>query len=131
MSRGFARASRGHCRSRWGSGRLVPSFEIGLRLDGGDAETGFGTGIGAGLAWSDPSTGVEAEMRAQGLLSHHAPGLRDRGIAGSLAWDPEPSSDRDFALTLHQTVGAPAARRMNALLSRLHAGGSRGWRRWR
>ena len=101
-----------------GSGRLVLSLEIGLRLDGGDAETGFGTGIGAGLAWSDPSTGVEAEMRAQGLLSHDAPGLRDRGIAGSLAWDPEPSSDRDFALTLHQTVGAPAARRMNALLSR-------------
>ena len=71
-----------------GGGRLVPSFEIGVRHDGGDAETGYGADIGAGLAWSDPSSGVEAEVQARGLLTHEAGGLRERGIAGSLAWDP-------------------------------------------
>ncbi len=101
-----------------GGGRLVPSFEIGVRHDGGDAETGYGADIGAGLAWSDPGSGVEAEVQARGLLTHEDGGLRERGIAGSLAWDPDPSSERGFAFKLQQTVGGSATGGMNALLSR-------------
>ena len=101
-----------------GGGRLVPSFEIGVRHDGGDAETGYGADIGAGLAWSDPSSGVEAEVQARGLLTHEAGGLRERGIAGSLAWDPDPASERGFAFRLRQTVGGSATGGMNAFLSR-------------
>ena len=101
-----------------GGGRLVPSFEIGVRHDGGDAETGYGVDIGAGLAWSDPSSGVEAEVQARGLLTHEAGGLRERGIAGSLAWDPDPASERGFAFKLRQTVGGAATGGMNGLLSR-------------
>ena len=101
-----------------GGGRLVPSFEIGVRHDGGDAETGYGADIGAGLAWSDPSYGVEAEVQARGLLTHEAGGLRERGIAGSLAWDPDPASERGFAFRLRQTVGGSATGGMNAFLSR-------------
>ena len=101
-----------------GGGRLVPSFEIGVRYDGGDAETGYGVDIGAGLAWSDPSSGVEAEVQARGLLTHEAGGLRERGIAGSLAWDPDPASERGFAFRLRQTVGGAATGGMNGLLSR-------------
>ena len=41
-----------------GGGAFVPSFEIGVRHDGGDAETGFGVDIGAGLAWTDPERGL-------------------------------------------------------------------------
>ena len=101
-----------------GGGRLVPSFEIGVRHDGGDAETGYGADIGAGLAWSDPSSGVEAEVQARGLLAHEAGGLRERGIAGSLAWDPDPASERGFAFRLRQTVGGAATGGMNGFLSR-------------
>ena len=101
-----------------GGGRLVPSFEIGVRHDGGDAETGYGADIGAGLAWSDPSSGIEAEVQARGLLTHEAGGLRERGIAGSLAWDPDPASERGFAFRLRQTVGGSATGGMNAFLSR-------------
>ena len=42
---------------------LTPSMEIGLRHDGGDAETGFGADIGAGIAWADPRRGLGAELR--------------------------------------------------------------------
>ena len=101
-----------------GGGRLVPSFEIGVRYDGGDAETGYGADIGAGLAWSDPSSGIEAEVQARGLLAHEAGGLRERGIAGSLAWDPDPASERGFAFMLRQTVGWAATGGMNEFLSR-------------
>ena len=103
---------------REGGATLVPTVELGLRHDGGDAETGFGLDVGGGLAWSDPRSGLTAEVRARGLLTHEADGFGERGIAGSLGFDPDPSSDRGFALTLRQTVGASASGGMDALLGR-------------
>ena len=99
-----------------GGGSLVPGFEIGVRHDGGDAETGFGADVGAGLAWRDPARGIEAELRARGLLTHEDGGFRERGFSGSLAWDPDPDSERGPKLTLIQTVGASATSGMDALL---------------
>ena len=99
-----------------GGGSLVPGFEIGVRHDGGDAETGFGADVGAGLAWRDPARGIEAELRARGLLTHDDGGFRERGFSGSLAWDPDPDSERGPKLTLIQTVGASATSGMDALL---------------
>ena len=104
--------------SRSGRAVLPRASSSGSVTTGGDAETGFGADVGIGLAWSDPSRGVEADVRARGLVSHEASGLRERGVAGSFAWDPDPSSDRGFALTLSQTMGGPASGGMNALLSR-------------
>ena len=99
-----------------GGGSFVPGFEIGVRHDGGDAETGFGADVGAGLAWRDPALGIEAELRARGLLTHEDGGFRERGFSGSLAWDPDPDSERGPKLTLIQTVGASATSGMDALL---------------
>ena len=100
-----------------GIGSIVPSFEIGVRQDGGDAETGFGADIGAGLAWSDPAQGIEAEIRARGLLTHEDSSFRERGFTGSFAWDPDPASDLGPSLTLRQTVGASATGGADALLA--------------
>ncbi len=102
---------------RFGDGAsLVPSVELGVRRDGGDAETGFGADIGAGLAWSDPARGLSAEMRARGLLTHEDGSFSERGFAGSLAWDPAPESARGPSFSLSQTVGARATGGMEALL---------------
>ena len=49
---------------------LTPSLEIGLRHDGGDAETGFGLGLGGGIVLSHPARGLQAELRERGLLPH-------------------------------------------------------------
>ncbi len=40
-----------------GGGTLAPSLSLGLRHDGGDAETGSGVEFGAGLSWSAPAAG--------------------------------------------------------------------------
>ena len=101
-----------------GGGMLTPSVELGLRQDGGDAETGFGADIGAGLAWEDPGLGLKAEVRGRGLLTHEDEDFRERGLSGSLAWDPTPGSGLGPSLTLRQTVGASAAGGTDALLSR-------------
>ena len=101
-----------------GTATLVPRLEIGVRHDGGDAETGFGLDLGGGLAWSDPGTGVRAEVSGRGLLTHESAGFRERGIAGSFGWDPTPGSDRGPSLTLSQTMGLSAQGGADALLGR-------------
>ena len=97
---------------------LTPSIEIGLRRDGGDAETGFGADLGAGLAWVDPKTRLRVELRGRGLLTHEARDFRNLGLEGSLAWDPRPGSDRGPRLSLTQSVGASSRGGADALLER-------------
>ena len=101
-----------------GDAVLTPSLELGVRHDGGDAETGFGADIGAGLALAAPSRGLSAEIRARGLLTHEADGMREWGVSGTLAWDPAPDSDRGLSLSLSQTVGAQASGGADALFAR-------------
>ena len=98
--------------------RLTPSLEIGLRQDGGDAETGFGVDAGIGLAWSDPARGISTEFSARGLIAHEAEGFNERGVSGAFSWDSEPSSDRGLSLSLRQTLGASASGGADALLGR-------------
>ena len=97
---------------------LTPSVEIGVRHDGGDAETGLGVDIGGGLAWSDTRWGIAAEFRGRGLLTHEADGFRERGLSGSLSWDLQPASDWGPRASLTQTLGGSAGGGMNELLSR-------------
>ena len=96
---------------------LTPRMEIGLRRDGGDAETGFGADIGAGIAWQDAQRGLSAELRARGLLAHEAKGFRERELSGSFAWNPV-TGDRGPRLSLTQTVGGAAQSGADALLER-------------
>ena len=46
-----------------GGGRFTPSLEVGLRQDGGDAETGTGVELGGGLSYSEPRSGASATGR--------------------------------------------------------------------
>ena len=97
---------------------LTPRLEIGVRHDGGDAETGFGLDLGGGLALSAPKRGLQVELGGRGLLSHRSKGFRDLGFSGSLAWEGKPGSDRGAKLRLTQTVGGSSAGGADALLSR-------------
>ena len=101
-----------------GGGEMTPSLELGLRLDGGDAETGYGADIGGGMAWESRESGLRAKLSGRGLLTHESAGFREMGVAGSLTWDPDRASDRGPSLTLRQTAGAQAAGGMDALLRR-------------
>ncbi len=101
-----------------GGALLTPSVEIGLRLDGGDAETGLGADTGAAIVWEEPARGLRAEVRGRGLLTHADGHLRERGFAGSLVWNPTPASGLGPSLTVRQTIGASPSGGMDALLSR-------------
>ena len=97
---------------------VTPSFEVGVRLDGGDAETGFGADMGGGLAFADPANGLNLDMKARALLAHEASGFREWGASASFAWDPRPATDRGLALSLTRSLGASSSGGMDALLSR-------------
>ena len=101
-----------------GGSAFVPRLEMGLRHDGGDAETGAGVEVGGGVVWSDRASGLSAEVSGRGLFTHAADGFDERGLAGSLAWDPRPDTDRGLEVTLRQTMGTEATGGVGALLSR-------------
>ena len=95
---------------------LSPSLEVGLRQDSGDAETGFGMDLGAGLSWNDPEQGITATVKGRTLLSHGAEDFQDQGLALSFSWQPSPSN-RGASLSLSHAVGLPAEGGMAALLN--------------
>ena len=66
----------------------VGGVKVLRRITGGDAETGFGADIGAGIAWKGSKCGFSAELRGRGLLIHDSKGFRERGLSRSLGWDP-------------------------------------------
>ncbi len=101
-----------------GGGTLTPSFELAARHDGGDAETGFGVDVGAGVAYADPSSGVTEDLCGRGLVAHAASGFREVGFSGSLAFDPTPFSGRGPSLGLVRSVGASATGGAEALYRR-------------
>ena len=62
-------------------GSLEPTFELGLRHDGGDAETGYGIDIGGGLRWNDPALGLSAEFSGRGLARPRGGGVPGTGAS--------------------------------------------------
>ena len=86
-----------------GGGTLTPSGQIGLRHDGGDAETGTGLELGGGLTFSRGPFEIGASARA--LLAHEDSDYREWGASGRLRLNPS-ESGRGLSLTLAPVVGA-------------------------
>ena len=88
-----------------GGGTLTPSLEAGLRHDGGDAETGTGVELGAGLRYADPGSGLTVEGSVRTLVAHEASGYEEWGASGSVRLDPG-ASGHGLSLTLRPAWGA-------------------------
>ena len=98
---------------------LTPSFELGARLDGGDAETGLGVDLGGSLAFAAPKQGVALDFKARGLDRPRGAGLPRMGRERPrFTWDPRPKTDRGLALRLRQGWGGSPTGGMDALLGR-------------
>ena len=109
-------ASRGYRFQRGLS--LQPSLEVGLRRDGGDAETGAGVDLGGGLIVSDRLTGLSADVRVRMLLVHQDQGFRDRGVSLSFGYNPTPSTPLGFMAKLTPSWGGQATSGAQALWGR-------------
>ena len=97
---------------------LRPSVEVGLRHDGGDAETGAGLDVGGGLVVSDTSTGLAVDLRVRMLALHQADGFRERGMALSLSYNPTPRTPLGLTARVAPSWGGQATRGAEALWGR-------------
>ena len=88
-----------------GGQTLTPTLEVGLRHDGGDAETGTGIELGAGVRYADPALGLTVEGKARGLLAHEDTDYREWGASGSVRIAPD-AAGRGLSLTLTPAWGA-------------------------
>ena len=71
-----------------GGAVLTPSLELGLRHDGGDAETGFGVEIGGEVLYTDASLGLTLGVHGRGMLVHEDADYREWGARGTVQVDP-------------------------------------------
>lgn len=84
---------------------LTPSVEIGIRQDGGDAETGRGIDLGGGLVVQDPNSGLQIDLRMRTLLVHEAEGFTERGISIAVGWNPTPQTPLGFSANITPAWG--------------------------
>ena len=102
---------------RLGDHGVTPKLEVGVRRDGGDAETGFGVEVGGGIGWLHPRLGLSLDLEGRTLLAHEADGRRDLGFSAALAFDPNPQSRRGPKLSLRQDFGGQATGGLDALFA--------------
>ena len=99
------------------SSTLTPSLELGIRKDGGDAETGIGADIGGGFTYSNIETGITFDGRVRSLVAHEDAEFKDWGASVTLGWDSRPSSESGFIMSLGHDWGEIAGDDESALMS--------------
>ena len=87
---------------------LRPALELGVRHDGGDAETGAGVELGGGVAWSDAATGLSIEAKARMLVAHADSDYEEWGASASARLDPG-ERGRGLSFSLAPTIGASSS----------------------
>ena len=92
-----------------GGQMLVPSLEVGLRHDGGDAETGAGIEVGGSVRYADPKLGFTVEAKMRGLIAHEDADYAEWGAGASLRFDPG-AGGRGLSLSLSPAWGAATGR---------------------
>ena len=68
---------------------FTPSAEVGLRHDGGDAETGTGLEVGGGVRYTAGALTIEGQVRT--LIAHEDGGYKEWGASGAIRITPSPS----------------------------------------
>ncbi len=85
-----------------GGAAFTPSVELGMRLDGGDGETGAGVELGGGLDYAHPALGLSADVAGRVLLAHEG-ATEDWSVGGAVRL--EPASGRGPSLRLAPSYG--------------------------
>ncbi len=91
-----------------GGGVFTPGLELGLRHDGGDAETGTGVELGGRLSWADPETGLGMDLNVRALVAHEDSKYREWGASGAVRLAPG-ERGRGLSFSLAPTWGAPGS----------------------
>lgn len=102
---------------------LTPSIEVGIRQDGGDAETGRGMDLGAGVTLADGVTGLAVDIRVRRVVVHEADGFAESGTSISISYNPTPSTPLGFTARVSPAWGGEAMSGAEALWGHESMGG--------
>ncbi|MYI25831.1 MAG: leucine-rich repeat protein, partial [Gammaproteobacteria bacterium] len=91
-----------------GGRSLAPNVELGLRHDAGDAETGTGLELGAGVRYRDAAMGLSIEVKARSFIAHQNEAYREWGASAAVRFDPA-TPGRGLMLTLKPSWGHAAS----------------------
>ena len=91
-----------------GGATVRPSLELGVRHDGGDAETGTGVEVGGGVAFTDADSGLSIEARARMLVAHADSDYEEWGASATARLDPG-ARGRGLSFSLAPTIGATSS----------------------
>lgn len=89
-----------------GGSMITGTLELGALSDAGDAETGAGAELGAGLAWQHPG-GIDIQARGHMLLTHQESEFEQWGASVSVTFDWGTQGEGLF-FVLAPSWGAPA-----------------------
>ena len=90
-----------------GGGSFIPTLELGLRHDGGDAETGTGVEVGGRLSYAS-AWGLSIEAAIRSLVAHQDTDYREWGASAALRFDPG-HQGRGFTASIVPTWGQAAS----------------------
>ena len=91
-----------------GGGVFTPGLEVGLRHDGGDAETGTGIEFGGRVSWTDLVSGLSVEARVRTLVAHEDSDYEEWGASGTIRFDPGVAG-QGLTFSLAPTYGAASS----------------------
>ena len=90
---------------RFGSRTITPSVELGVRQDGGDAETGLGLETGFGIVYAEPRLSLMVDATLNLLVAHQDSRYKEWGFTGSVRFDPG-LAGRGLSLTMMPSLGS-------------------------
>ena len=88
-----------------GGRSITPSVELGVRRDGGDAETGLGLETGLGIVYADPAFGLMVDATLHLLMAHQDSRYDEWGFSGALRFAPG-AAGRGLSLNVTPSFGA-------------------------
>ena len=91
-----------------GGATIRPLLELGVRYDGGDAETGAGVEVGGGVAYADAASGLSVDARARMLAAHADSDYEEWGASATVRLDPG-ETGRGLSLSLAPTIGTASS----------------------
>ncbi len=91
-----------------GGATIRPLLELGVRYDGGDAETGAGVEVGGGVAYADAASGLSVDARARMLAAHADSDYEEWGASATVRLDPG-ETGRGLSLGLAPTIGTASS----------------------
>ena len=84
---------------------LALKLNVGIRHDGGDAETGRGLELTGGLGWTNSEVGLALDIEGTKLISHNAERLEQQGFAAAFTFDPQPRTQLGPSVRLRNVWG--------------------------